>query len=39
LEAYLGLFTAAFVAATLLPFYSEAALAGLIAAGYDPGWL
>ena len=36
MEAYLGLFTAAFVAATLLPFYSEAALAALQAAGYDP---
>jgi len=34
-EAYLGLFAAAFVAATLLPFYSEIALAGLQAAGYD----
>jgi membrane protein YqaA with SNARE-associated domain len=36
LEAYLGLFAAAFAAATLLPFYSEAALVGLQAAGYDP---
>jgi membrane protein YqaA with SNARE-associated domain len=36
MEAYLGLFTAAFVAATLLPFYSELALAGLQATGYDP---
>jgi membrane protein YqaA with SNARE-associated domain len=36
MEAYLGLFTAAFAAATLLPFYSEVALAGLQAAGYDP---
>jgi membrane protein YqaA with SNARE-associated domain len=35
-EAYLGLFTAAFVAATLLPFYSEVALAGLQAADYEP---
>jgi membrane protein YqaA with SNARE-associated domain len=41
LEAYLGLFAAAFIAATLLPFSSEAALAALIAAGYDRGalWL
>jgi membrane protein YqaA with SNARE-associated domain len=38
LESYLGLFTAAFVAATLLPFYSELALVGLAAAGDDP-WL
>jgi membrane protein YqaA with SNARE-associated domain len=36
LEAYLGLFTAAFIAATLLPFYSEALLVGLQASGYDP---
>ena len=35
-EAYLALFTAAFVAATLLPFYSEALLVGLQTAGYDP---
>ncbi|MGD2021285.1 MAG: YqaA family protein [Thiohalocapsa sp.] len=38
MEGYLGLFTAAFVAATLLPFYSELALVGLLAAGLDP-WL
>lgn len=38
MEGYLGLFTAAFVAATLLPFYSELALVGLLAAGYD-AWL
>ena len=36
LEAYLGLFTAAFAAATLLPFYSEALLIGLQAGGHDP---
>jgi membrane protein YqaA with SNARE-associated domain len=35
LEAYLGLFSAAFIAATLLPFYSEALLVGLQAGGYD----
>lgn len=39
MEGYLGLFTAAFVAATLLPFYSELALVGLLAAGYDAWWL
>lgn len=41
MEAYAGLFAAAFIAATLLPFYSELALAGLQAAGYDPAalWL
>ena len=38
MEGYLGLFGAAFIAATLLPFYSELALVGLLAAGYDP-WL
>ena len=37
MEGYLGLFGAAFVAATLLPFYSELALVGLLAAGYDAG--
>ena len=36
MEAYFGLFLAAFTAATLLPFYSEAAVVGLHAAGYDP---
>lgn len=35
---YLGLFLIAFVAATLLPAQSEAALAGLIVQGYAP-WL
>jgi hypothetical protein len=40
MEGYLGLFGAAFIAATLLPFYSELALVGLLAAGYDawPLW-
>lgn len=33
---YLGLFIGAFVAATLLPFSSEAALAGLLLAGHPP---
>ncbi len=36
--AYLGLFLAAFVAATLLPAQSEAVLVGLLASGYKP-WL
>lgn len=36
MDAYLGLFAAAFIAATHLPFYSELALAGLLAAGYEP---
>lgn len=35
---YLGLFLAAFVAATLLPMQSEAALVGLVLAGHPP-WL
>ena len=34
--AYLGLFVAAFVAATLLPAQSETVLIGLQLAGYDP---
>lgn len=36
--AYLSLFGVSFLAATLIPFYSEVALVGLLAAGYDP-WL
>lgn len=36
MDAYLGLFAAAFIAATRLPFYSELALAWLLAAGYEP---
>ncbi|MEQ8482997.1 MAG: YqaA family protein [Pseudomonadales bacterium] len=39
MEAYLGLFGVAFLAATLLPAYSEVMLVGLLAAGYDPVWL
>lgn len=39
MEAYLGLFGVAFLAATLLPAYSEVMFAGLLAAGYDPLWL
>lgn len=36
MEAYLGLFFSAFLAATLVPAYSEVLFAGLLAAGYDP---
>ena len=36
MEAYLGLFFSAFLAATLVPAYSEILFAGLITAGYDP---
>jgi membrane protein YqaA with SNARE-associated domain len=36
MEAYLGLFFSAFLAATLVPAYSEIVFAGLVAAGYDP---
>lgn len=35
MTGYLGLFTSSFLAATLLPFYSEVLLAGLFRAGYD----
>jgi membrane protein YqaA with SNARE-associated domain len=35
-EAYLGLFLISFVAATLLPAYSEVVFAGMLTAGYDP---
>jgi membrane protein YqaA with SNARE-associated domain len=40
MTAYLGLFTTAFLAATILPAYSEVLFAGLLAAGYDslPLW-
>src|SRR5215510_11919397 len=37
LAAYAGLFLAAFVAATILPMQSEAALVGLLLAHYPPG--
>ena len=37
--AYLGLFMAAFVAATLLPAQSEALLVALLIEGYSPWWL
>ncbi|GAB4357654.1 MAG: YqaA family protein [Methylohalobius sp. ZOD2] len=36
MEAYLSLFFISFLAATLLPAYSEVVFAGLLAAGYDP---
>lgn len=36
MDAYLGLFFSAFLAATLVPAYSEILFAGLITAGYDP---
>jgi membrane protein YqaA with SNARE-associated domain len=36
--AYLSLFGVSFLAATLIPFYSEVALVGLLATGHDP-WL
>jgi len=34
--AYLSLFSIAFLAATILPAYSEVMFAGMLAAGYDP---
>ncbi|MEM1155646.1 MAG: YqaA family protein [Pseudomonadota bacterium] len=36
MEAYLGLFASAFLAATLVPAYSELVLVGLVSAGYNP---
>ena len=40
MEGYLGLFLSALLAATVLPFSSEAVLVGLMAAGdYDMAWL
>jgi membrane protein YqaA with SNARE-associated domain len=36
MDAYLSLFLAAFLAATIVPAYSEILFAGLMAAGYDP---
>lgn len=42
MEAYLGLLLISFLAATLLPAYSEIMFASLLAAGYEPfglwGW-
>ncbi|WP_431687139.1 YqaA family protein [Hahella sp. NBU794] len=39
MEAYFSLFFIAFLAATLVPAYSEIMLAGLLATGYDPALL
>jgi membrane protein YqaA with SNARE-associated domain len=36
MEVYFGLFAVAFLAATILPAYSEVMFAGLLAAGHDP---
>ncbi len=36
MSAYLGLFFSAFLAATLVPAWSEVLFAGMLAAGYDP---
>lgn len=36
MSAYLGLFATAFLAATLVPAWSEVMFTGLLASGYDP---
>ena len=36
MDAYIGLFFSAFLAATLVPAYSEIVLVGLVKTGYDP---
>lgn len=36
MDVYLGLFFSAFLAATLVPAYSEILFAALVSAGYDP---
>lgn len=36
MKAYLGLFATAFLAATILPAYSEVVFAGMLAIGHDP---
>ncbi|MCS4503851.1 Inner membrane protein YqaA [wastewater metagenome] len=36
MSGYLGLFALAFLAATILPAYSEVLFGGMVAAGYDP---
>ena len=36
MDVYIGLFAVAFLAATVLPAYSEVMFAGLLTAGYDP---
>jgi membrane protein YqaA with SNARE-associated domain len=38
-DVYFSLFLVSFLAATLLPAYSEVVFAGLLAAGHDPLWL
>jgi membrane protein YqaA with SNARE-associated domain len=38
-EGYLTLFLAAFLAATIVPMWSEVLFAGLLASGHDPLWL
>ena len=39
MEAYATLFVAAFLAATVVPIWSEVLFAGLMASGHDPFWL
>jgi len=39
MDSYLGLFVVAFLAATLIPAYSEILLASMAASGHDPGLL
>ena len=39
MEGYLTLFLAAFLAATIVPLWSEVLFAGLLAGGHDPLWL
>ncbi|WP_455211670.1 YqaA family protein [Kaarinaea lacus] len=36
MDVYIGLFAVAFLAATILPAYSEVMFAGLLTTGYDP---
>ncbi len=36
MDVYIGLFAVAFLAATILPAYSEVMFAGLLATGHDP---
>ena len=36
MDAYLALFFSAFLAATLVPAYSEIVFAGMVASGYEP---
>ena len=39
MTAYFALFVSAFAAATLLPFYSEVVLVGLLSQGYSAFWV